>query len=58
MEFVTVRDPRSGNEARVPRSALPQMPKWREVKAKTTPKTSGRSEPDQNADTTSADREE
>lgn len=31
-EMVTVRNPRSGNTARVPRSALPQMPKWREVK--------------------------
>ena len=33
-DWVTVRNPRSGNTARVPRSALPQMPKWREVKPK------------------------
>jgi len=62
MEWVTVRNPRSGNTARVPRSALPQMPKWVEVKApkasKATPKSSGSPEPENDADVPSADREE
>lgn len=55
MEWVTVRHARTNNTARVPRSALPQMPKWCEVKAS---KTSGRKAPETDADTSSADREE
>jgi hypothetical protein len=46
-EWVRVRNPRSGGEAVVPRSAVGLMPKWKEVKP--TKKKSGRaSEPSAN----------
>lgn len=47
-EWVTVRNPKSGGTARVPRSALPLMPKWKEVKPSKKATARQRSEPSAN----------
>lgn len=51
-QWVTIRNPASGGTARVPRSALPQMPKWIEVKSS---KKTARKRSEPSASTTSGD---